>query len=356
MKKINYEFLTLQFLAIVFVVAGHSGVDTPFAGIFPVYSFHMPLFVFISGYFWKNNTKVRDYLLKIFKKFLIPLLIWNTIYTLIAQVLRHFGIISFGLNIGLDSMFLNPITNRAPSLNISVWFVSNLILVSVTYILLKKLLDKLIKNEYIITVIIFIVSLVATQYSMSNNLNLYYDVICRILMQLFYFQIGYLYKIKLEAKDKLNSISYFLIVLLIQFIVLIRYDKIYSVVVSMSFPYNFSLVAFVVALTGIAFWLRVAKLITPITKDSKVINYIGQNTWTVMMHHQFIIFAINAMVYLITIILSLNIKFRPEEFSYNPWYIYLTEARGPYGIVYVILGIGVPLLLKYYYDKYKESR
>lgn len=46
----------LQFFAIMMVVCGHLGDAFFFSfSVFPFYSFHMPLFVFISGYLFKNQ-------------------------------------------------------------------------------------------------------------------------------------------------------------------------------------------------------------------------------------------------------------------------------------------------------------
>lgn len=354
MKKINYEFLTLQFLAIVFVVAGHSGVDTPFVSLFPVYSFHMPLFVFISGYFYKSNETVKSYLKKIIKKFLIPLTIWNIIYTTIAQVFRTFNIINFGQDISFNSIFIAPIYGTQLSLNTSAWFVWNLILLTTLYILIRKFLLLISKNEYFITVVIFILSLVATQIAMNNQLDNNQVLLTRSFMQLFYFQIGYLYKQKLERKDKLNSWIYFSIILIIQMAILIKYHNISSVVLSMTFSYNFSLIAFIVAMTGIAFWLRIAKLLTPLFKKNKAIIYAGQNTWTIMMHHQFVFFLINFGFYLLSKVVKYNIRFDNLSFANDKWYSYLRSLRFQYAVVYCILGIVIPLLIKYYYNKFKE--
>ena len=51
MKKLNYQMLILQTIGIILVVVGHVGGIGLFSDWFPISSFHMPLFVFISGYF-----------------------------------------------------------------------------------------------------------------------------------------------------------------------------------------------------------------------------------------------------------------------------------------------------------------
>ena len=51
---------------------------------FAVYSFHMPVFIFISGYFSENNHSRRYYIN--LRKYLIPYIIINTGYDIIYSV------------------------------------------------------------------------------------------------------------------------------------------------------------------------------------------------------------------------------------------------------------------------------
>lgn len=67
MKERNYLFDNLKFLLIVLVVFGHSLEEISLAQDYAIirawiYSFHMPAFVFISGYFSKvyDGAKVRE--------------------------------------------------------------------------------------------------------------------------------------------------------------------------------------------------------------------------------------------------------------------------------------------------------
>ena len=64
MKEWNYKFLVLEALAIIFVVLGHNQpINMCLNNIFLFYSFHMALFVFISGYFFKE-TDIKTFLKK----------------------------------------------------------------------------------------------------------------------------------------------------------------------------------------------------------------------------------------------------------------------------------------------------
>ena len=56
--RINSKYRILSAFAIVFVVAGHADFGVfDVAGVFPYYSFHVGIFAFISGYFYKEENE-----------------------------------------------------------------------------------------------------------------------------------------------------------------------------------------------------------------------------------------------------------------------------------------------------------
>lgn len=86
-KKSNHVISMMSLIGIILVVFGHSGFEEPIVMerllYFHtwVYSFHMPLFFFISGYLFAltNNDfkciKTDQFLYKKFKRLYIPYLI-----------------------------------------------------------------------------------------------------------------------------------------------------------------------------------------------------------------------------------------------------------------------------------------
>lgn len=85
----NYQFLILQAIGIILVVTGHRGGISFFDDWFPMYSFHMPMFVFISGYFYKtySEQKVKEFFLKKVKHLVFPYFLWNFFYGIISTIL-----------------------------------------------------------------------------------------------------------------------------------------------------------------------------------------------------------------------------------------------------------------------------
>ena len=57
-KPINYEFQVLKAICITLICVGHLwnvGFNGPFY-LYPVYSFHVAAFAFISGYFYNTRN------------------------------------------------------------------------------------------------------------------------------------------------------------------------------------------------------------------------------------------------------------------------------------------------------------
>ena len=66
-KRSNRQFALLTAIAMVLVIMGHVNEQLlTFGGLFPYYSFHIALFLFISGYFYKEyqEEKIPSYIVK----------------------------------------------------------------------------------------------------------------------------------------------------------------------------------------------------------------------------------------------------------------------------------------------------
>lgn len=86
-KKREYLFDNLKAVLIILVVFGHVIESFELQGIFlkikgVIYVFHMPLFIFISGYFSKKLENTEN---KSIKNLLIPFFIFNTMYMIISN-------------------------------------------------------------------------------------------------------------------------------------------------------------------------------------------------------------------------------------------------------------------------------
>ena len=97
-------------LAIVFVVDGHTTNGHLFEmnGLFRYYSFHLMMFAFGSGYFFKLYGGARSDLAHRAKKLLVPLYLWNAVYGVGAALLRRFGGFELGAPLSPYTLRLEP--------------------------------------------------------------------------------------------------------------------------------------------------------------------------------------------------------------------------------------------------------
>lgn len=101
-KDRDYLFDNLKLLLIFLVVLGHmiSGntKNNAYCGIlyYLVYSFHMPLFIFATGYFCKNVDKVRD---KAFTSTLLSFIVFNGLYALCFEATDYLNIFRIHRNL-----------------------------------------------------------------------------------------------------------------------------------------------------------------------------------------------------------------------------------------------------------------
>lgn len=354
----NYNILALQFLGIILVVAGHKqGGVVLFDNFFPLYSFHMPLFIFISGYFFKPDIRIKEFFLKKLKKTLIPLFICNILYLIISQVLRNKGIIYYGYDIGLKSLFITPLTyGHQSGLNVAAWFVPALFFTAFFYIIFRKLILLVFKNEYLITMIFLIISLIGIYFAINGYNTIIYINITRTAMLLFFYQLGYLYKSKLEKRDTLNSCLYFIILFCFQLLLIFFFEDFVYVLPYMIFANKNIIFPILTSITGILFWLRIAKILSEVVKNSKIATYIGKNTWTIMMHHQFVFFIINFALLIINQRIFVLEGFNADSFRNNLWYQFVPNEKYQFLIIYIILGIAIPLLIKWFYENKIKQR
>lgn len=83
-KERDYIFDNLKALLIILVVFGHVieyfNIFSKIKGV--IYIFHMPFFIFISGYFSKKSDNIEN---KTIKYILIPFFLFNSIYMLCIE-------------------------------------------------------------------------------------------------------------------------------------------------------------------------------------------------------------------------------------------------------------------------------
>ncbi len=357
--KSNEQFMLLSVIGIIVVVFCHMPSELfTFTEIFPF----ITLFVFISGYFYKeqNEENIGKYIYYKFKKLIMPFLIINLVYGIIINILKYFGFINFGADINLYTLFVQPFTNNSQFIfNYPAYFVPAIFLTTASYAIIHKTAKKIkgFKEEILlgIFVILNILSLVFQYYIRPLNYSL---IFLRVMFFLLFFEFGYLYKNKWQEKDdKIPTVPYLIILFSINYILYKIFGSLnYNMHEFSSFRAEGLVIPLISSIVGILFYTRLARVLSKWLGKNKLVNYISNNTFAIMTHHMFVLFLLNFILYLINCYIVQIPYYDTARFVQGWVYIYeLPNLRILMQIGYVIYAIAGSLGLQYIYDKIKEK-
>lgn len=368
---IDYRFKILYALGMVFIVACHCGNGglSLFYEWFPPYSFHLGLFAFCSGYFYKEQSEnhVFKYCLKKAKHLLIPLYLWNVFYAVLVLVLAKFGIYNaVGPYISIrdphffSTLLLDPILGKGQfGYNLGGWFVAPLLFVQIANICIRRPFKNMRSKckEHILICLYLLLGIAGCQIAIaayavtdlgaSDALQVSLLLLfIRVLFFLPFFGLGIYYKKVLEKLDKLSSPLYFTITMLCALTIILIYQT--PLQYTPAYCHDFTegpIMPFVIGFLGIAFWLRIAKILEPAIGRSKTINAIADNSFSIMVN-QFLGFFIVNLVYALLSYYSLIPDFDMYELQTNIFYNYRLRYMDHSLIIYLVAGIFIPVLMQ----------
>ena len=228
---INYTFKILYALGIFFVTAGHvrCGGFSVFYEFIPFNAFHLALFVFASGYFYKSiyESEVVRFVVKKVKHLLVPLYLWNIFYALLIICLKSHHIdLYFGAKVTFATLVLKPIDNGHQFVyNMGGWFVVPLFMVQVYNVLIRKILNRFnFKHPEcfysIIALSLGVLGVSLAEHGINQHFNLCLN---RMLYFIPFYQFGILYK-KYEHLDKLNNFIYLGLIVIAELIIIYTHN------------------------------------------------------------------------------------------------------------------------------------
>lgn len=363
MNERNTKFTVLSMMGMILVILGHLDWDgLTFFGLFPYYSFHVLIFVFISGYFYKpeSETNIAGYIGHKCKTLLVPYFIWNLVYGLIATILHEFGF-SIGGQITLYNLFIAPFVGGHQFIyNAAAWFVPALFMLEVCNVLGRKLLGCLkIKNEWVIFALYLLVGCFAVFMAKRGSVYDYYKIPGRLMVMAPAFALGRVYREKLEKYDITPSYIYIPLLFVMNFILVKTHGGLaYSVVWVTGFANTF-LTPFITMLTGIALWLRISRIIAGVIENkngiaARFIRYFGNNTYSVMMHQLIIFMGVKEVFYLLYKAgSSIGAGFDEIMYHGDVYYTFVPYGIEAFKIVYAILAIALSLCIAFVIQKGK---
>lgn len=269
-KKYLPEMHILRGIATVLVVLGHSipiSIIRDKGSIYEIifdfiYSFHMPIFFFMSGFFaykiitLRNKKEKNDFLKEKFIRLLIPYITLTSVSIILKLMLSSLVKRKINFNTLLIDIFIYPWNNPLKAL----WFLYTLFIIYLIVIAFKKVDIKLM------LVITFIINLIRVEF--TNNI---FDI-NGILKYLFYFYLGMNYKSFYKSKYK---ISYNKIVYIISGVILIGANTIMY-----KYNNNNNVLLLITGVSGIVFTLNIAYKIKNII-IIKILNCIANYSFDI---------------------------------------------------------------------------
>lgn len=358
--KVNYQFKILYAIGVCMVVSGHCGNSISlFREFFEPYAFHLGMFVFASGYFYKeiNEKNIRTYIIKKIKALIIPLYLWNLFYAIIVYIS---SLIGFTIGVGgegvFEKLFLLPIKNGHQFVyNMGGWFVVPLFMIEIFNVFFRKICDFLDEEKKEIVNITFGIMAGFVGVYLSNA-GYNYDwwlVLTRMLCFMPFYVSGFFYHKYLEEIDNCNNLIYFSIILLINLILSIHHGGIYAFTQAWcNYGGTNPVIVYMIGFLAIAFWLRISRILTPALGKSRYINLIANNAYSIMIN-QFLGFMIIKMIF--SCICRQTIFGRNfDYFAYHTdiYYYYFPKGLAQTQIIYMFFGIVVPIWIQKFLDKF----
>ena len=164
----------------------------------------------------------------------------------------------------------------------------------------------------------------------------------KMLFLLPFYSAGVLYRRELEDKDCLGNGLYFSAILGAAVILWFsRRPLIYSVSTCRDFSGYF--LPYITGFLGIAFWLRVSKILAPAFQNSRFLEFFGRNTFSIMMHHMMIFFLLTTCFAFGAKYMGMFGDFDFARYKSDIYYCYRPGGEAQWIVIYLLAGLLVPL-------------
>ena len=283
----------LRAIAIFFVVLGHT-VGLPETAQKLIFSFHMPIFFWISGLFAKDSIRaetLKGFILKRWRKRLIPYASFSVIsYVAWFWVFRHFG-----SQAEMNISPLRPIVGFFYGNGINDWLVANTVLWFFLCLFVTEILFYfVIKVPSVIWMVMALAGFSAAGYldvyfNPPDGFRLPWNIDIALTTVVFY-GAGYLSKGYVLGKS--GSSPWRWPVMGLSLLLYVAFSLLNSKVALVAGVYGNYAFFYLAGFSGICFWMEVAHAIPP----SRLLSKIGKNTLTIFALHLLVFPFITALL------------------------------------------------------------
>lgn len=277
----------LKFVAIFFVVFTHAGMPTIIDNYFRV--FRMPVFFFLSGYFFKSSP-FGQFLIKRVKSLLVPYFVfpivifyfWFAVYLLIGEQFPE----------NMNALWISLFTYNADISPFAAvqWFLTCLFVTEIIFYWIVRVSKN---NILVITALLLCFSVIGYLWKPLIGVRLYWAADVAITAVVFY-GIGYLFNNIKLAKVKAFILNPSIIKLVSFFIISAALVYLNGRVRMRTLDYGNYFLFYISAFASIAFFIMLSILICESPKLNRLwlykqSLYLGKNTLIILIFNQFFI-------------------------------------------------------------------
>ena len=167
-QKINWVD-NLKALGILAVILGH--IASPYTKF--IFSWHMPLFFIIAGFFIKFDLSFKAFVVKDFKRLMIPYYIF-AIFGLIVEILKRYALHRDSLNIfdELQGIFIwMDMTSLIHTYAFVLWFLPALFFAKIIFYIVHKYIVNLFLQFIAISLLFTISFMFNLPFGLDNAMN-----------------------------------------------------------------------------------------------------------------------------------------------------------------------------------------
>lgn len=359
-KERNRSIDILRSVAIVLVVIGHS---FPIPGCewwqthFSAGSYRMALFLFISGYLFKDIewSNFPGFIGRKTKNLVVPLIGWNIVYAGIVSLINLRHPVEYlpptAQVWNVHDLFVEPfITGHQYLLNLATWFVGLLYIAILLYGIIH-----IISKRLPAWAMLIVYALIAAAGLYCNSLGLPgkgWLVAERVMLALFYIQLGRCFRIYIEPLLQAKHLWWMCLVLLGAWCAVVYGTSRYYLWAFMNFS-GCIIRPLAAGTLGCLFWMVACKQIAEWVPKNRIETAIGNGTWSIMTNHLLVRF-----VFCWTFVHFFGDDLMREAFSRDFWFFPRSEAfLSGYTLLYLLaitLEVALPVVWQIYFDKFKE--
>lgn len=356
-ENFSNEINILKAVAISIVISGHH--EFSLLGIFPPYSFQVALFFFISGCLFKDKyiNDIKTYVTRRIKTLLIPYFWYNLFYLgvtcLIAKLTGKF----WGMPLSLKNFFITPFLNGHQfDLSCPLWFVTQLFITMITFVLTLKLLNKITPNKFFHLTFFTILGIIAPIIAKIHDVTPLILVLIRTLFSLFFVYLGYFYIRFIKDKYNIFTPKWLGSIIILQSILWLT-NKDYNPIDGIGLSYLFvwarfddiTIIPVITSLTGIWAALFTVKILYPYLKNIKFVQAMGKVTYHILANHLLVMYIITA------ILLHLNNIPVTERANHDIYWIYNpVQTTYFYFVTTMLVTTGIGVLQQKIWAKCKQ--